>query len=220
MLGRVGPLKRKNGFCRPLRNHSATWPQMEKRQKNQTLVTDFSVLSNPRQKTVRVPSEVPPLFEVVLAGKRRIIVAGTSGQHKVSRLHTRPVRRDDGSRPTLRRKQNNRRKVVLLLSGFSESAGNRHQKRRSVMCAKMLGTKLIATMALTLLIGGTAAMAQTKGAGSSGGGSSTIPEAPIGHRQPRPDQMPSEKNQKNPNDFLEKENANLERKIKSICRGC
>ena len=93
------------------------------------------------------------------------------------------------------------------------------------MGTKMLGTKLIATMALTFLIGGTAAIAQTKGAGSSGtgssgAGSSTIPEAPIGHRQPRPDQMPSEKNQKNPNDFLEKENANLERKIQSICRGC
>jgi hypothetical protein len=88
------------------------------------------------------------------------------------------------------------------------------------MDAKMLGAKLIAAMALTLLISGTAAMAQTKGAGSSGAGSSTIPEAPIGHRQPRPDQMPSEKTPKNPNDFLEKENAELERKIKSICRGC
>jgi len=88
------------------------------------------------------------------------------------------------------------------------------------MWAKMLGTKLIPTIALALLIGGTTAIAQTKGAGSSGAGSSTIPEAPIGHRQPRPDQMPSEKTQKNPNDFLEKENANLERKIKSICRGC
>jgi hypothetical protein len=85
---------------------------------------------------------------------------------------------------------------------------------------KMLWTKLIAAMALTLLIGSTVAIAQTKGAGSSGAASSTIPEAPIGHRQPRPDQMPSEKTPKNPNDFLEKENADLERKIKSICRGC
>ena len=88
------------------------------------------------------------------------------------------------------------------------------------MGAKMLGAKLIATMALTLLISGTAAMAQTKGAGSSGAGSSTIPEAPIGHRQPRPDQMPSEKTPTSPNEFLEKENALLDRKMKSICRGC
>ena len=84
---------------------------------------------------------------------------------------------------------------------------------------KMLGTKLIATIALALLTGGTLAIAQTKGAGSSGAASSTIPEAPVGHRQPRADQVPSEKTQKNPNDFLEKENANLDRKIKSICRG-
>jgi hypothetical protein len=41
------------------------------------------------------------------------------------------------------------------------------KKRRSVMGAlKMLGTKLIATIALTLLIGSTLAIAQTKGAGS------------------------------------------------------
>ena len=85
---------------------------------------------------------------------------------------------------------------------------------------KMLKTKLIATMALTLLIGGTVAIAQTKGAGSSGAASSTIPQAPIGHRQPRVDQVPSEKTLTNPNDALDKENAILDRKIKSICRGC
>lgn len=85
---------------------------------------------------------------------------------------------------------------------------------------KMLKTKLIATVALTLLIGGTVAIAQTKGAGSSGAASSTIPQAPIGHRQPRADQVPSEKTLTNPNDALDKENAILDRKIKSICRGC
>ena len=84
----------------------------------------------------------------------------------------------------------------------------------------MLKAKLIATMALTLLIGGTVAMAQTKGEGSSGAASSTIPQAPIGHRQPRADQVPSEKTQTNPNDALDNENAILDRKIKSICRGC
>ena len=79
---------------------------------------------------------------------------------------------------------------------------------------------MIATMALTLMIGGTVAIAQTKGAGSSGAASSTIPQAPIGHRQPRADQVPSEKTLTNPNDALDKENAILDRKIKSICRGC
>jgi hypothetical protein len=97
----------------------------------------------------------------------------------------------------------------------------------------MRRSKLIATMALTLLIGSTVAIsqtkgaigstvaiAQTKGAGSSGAAISTIPEAPIGHRQPRADRVPSEKTLKNSNDHLEKENAILDRKIKSICRGC
>jgi hypothetical protein len=85
---------------------------------------------------------------------------------------------------------------------------------------KMLRTKLIATMALTLLSGGTSAIAQNQSAGSSGAASSTIPEAPIGHRQPRADQVPPEKNLINPNDLLAKENAILYRKMKSICRGC
>jgi hypothetical protein len=44
-------------------------------------------------------------------------------------------------------------------------------------------------------------------------------EAPIGHRQPRLSGVPSEKTL-DPNDPLSKENAALDRKIKSICRGC
>jgi hypothetical protein len=82
--------------------------------------------------------------------------------------------------------------------------------------------KLITTLALMVLIGGPAAIAQ------SGGGTSTAMknqpqgprEAPIGHRQPRADQVPSEKNLSDPNDALSRENAALDRKIKSICRGC
>jgi mono/diheme cytochrome c family protein len=69
--------------------------------------------------------------------------------------------------------------------------------------------------------------AQNQGTGSSGAASSTIPQAPIGHRQPRADQVPSEKSQTNPNDIqtnpndiLVEENAILDRKMKSICRGC
>jgi hypothetical protein len=97
-----------------------------------------------------------------------------------------------------------------------------HKKRRSSWGrSKMLRSKLIATIVLALLSGATGAVAQNQGAGSSGGAArSTIPQAPIGHRQPRADQVPSEKNQINPNDALDKENAILDRKIKSICRGC
>jgi hypothetical protein len=45
-------------------------------------------------------------------------------------------------------------------------------------------------------------------------------QAPVGHRQPRASDVPSEKNLSDPNDPLSKENAALDRKIKSICRGC
>ncbi len=82
--------------------------------------------------------------------------------------------------------------------------------------------KLITTTALLILISGPAAIAQT----GAGGGSSTAVknppqrEAPIGHRQPRPGDVPSEKNPNDPNDLLSKENALLDRKIKGICRGC
>ena len=80
---------------------------------------------------------------------------------------------------------------------------------------------LIMTTAALALIGGSAAMAQP-GAGSSGGANSsaTSREAPIGHRQPRVGDVPSEKNLNDPNDPLSKENALLDKKIKSICRGC
>jgi hypothetical protein len=82
--------------------------------------------------------------------------------------------------------------------------------------------KLITTTALLVLIGGPEAIAQ------SGGGTSTAVknqpqgsrEAPVGHRQPRADQVPSEKNLSDPNDPINKEDAALDRKIKSICRGC
>jgi hypothetical protein len=81
---------------------------------------------------------------------------------------------------------------------------------------------LITTMALLALIGSPAAMAQTgSNAGSPGATNSAPPrEAPVGHRQPRAADVPPEKNLSDPNDPLSKENALLDKKIKSICRGC
>jgi hypothetical protein len=81
--------------------------------------------------------------------------------------------------------------------------------------------RLITSMALLVLMGGPVAIAQS-------GGSSTVVknqpqptrEAPVGHRQPRADQVPSEKNLSDPNNPVNKEDAALDRKIKSICRGC
>ena len=80
--------------------------------------------------------------------------------------------------------------------------------------------KTILSMALMVLISCPSAFAQ--------GGSSTVQknsdkpaiEAPVGHRQPRAGDVPNEKNLSDPNDPLSKENAALDRKIKSICRGC
>jgi len=79
-------------------------------------------------------------------------------------------------------------------------------------------------MALVVLIGGAGGFAQgsssvSKNSGGGGGGGGVI-QAPIGHRQPRASDVPSEKNLSDPNDPLSKENAALDRKIKSICRGC
>jgi hypothetical protein len=87
---------------------------------------------------------------------------------------------------------------------------------------KTLTPGLIAAMALVALAGGPAAIAQTGGTGSSGAASQTptTREAPVGHRQPRAGEVPSEKNLSNPNEPVNKEDAALDRKIKSICRGC
>jgi hypothetical protein len=89
---------------------------------------------------------------------------------------------------------------------------------------KRITQKLIAMAALLALgaILGSAAIAQT-GTGSQSNSSSLSRvgrEAPVGHRQPRVDQVPSEKNLSDPNDPINREDAALDKKIKSICRGC
>lgn len=89
---------------------------------------------------------------------------------------------------------------------------------------ELITARLIAAMALLFLIGGPAALAQTGGGTGSPGGANNQGamgrEAPIGHRQPRADQVPSEKNLSDPNNPANKEDQALDRKIKSICRGC
>jgi hypothetical protein len=92
----------------------------------------------------------------------------------------------------------------------------RHLFRKSIAAAFMTTWLLVLTV-------GPAAIAQSAGGtGSSGAAnqSQQSREAPVGHRQPRADQVPSEKNLGNPNDPINKEDAALDRKIKSICRGC
>jgi hypothetical protein len=81
--------------------------------------------------------------------------------------------------------------------------------------------KTVIAMALLMVVGAPAAMAQGGNSGSSmSKGSGGIPQAPVGHRQPRAGDVPSEKNLSNPNDPVNKEDALLDKKIKSICRGC
>jgi hypothetical protein len=82
--------------------------------------------------------------------------------------------------------------------------------------------KIVVAVSLLVLLGGVA-VAQTggtKGSTSGGATSGSPPQAPVGHRQPRVSDVPSEKNLSDPNDPLSKENQALDKKIKSICRGC
>ncbi|HEX5231842.1 MAG TPA: hypothetical protein VFW56_06380 [Bradyrhizobium sp.] len=79
--------------------------------------------------------------------------------------------------------------------------------------------RLITTAVFLTL--GSVAMAQSGTGNTKGSSNLTAPrEAPIGHRQPRADQVPSEKNLGDPNNPVNREDAALDRKIKSICRGC
>jgi hypothetical protein len=86
--------------------------------------------------------------------------------------------------------------------------------------------KSITTIALLALVDSSAAIAQTAGSRNPAAPLSTnsvrqlLPEAPVGHRQPRVDQVPSEKNLMDPNDPVNQENAALDSTINGICRGC
>jgi hypothetical protein len=87
--------------------------------------------------------------------------------------------------------------------------------------------RAIGLLALLAILDVGAAVAQTGNKGTSPSQTTTgdmpragVPEAPIGHRQPRASDMPNNNNVSDPNDPLTKENRALDRKIKSICRGC
>jgi hypothetical protein len=71
-------------------------------------------------------------------------------------------------------------------------------------------------------VGAFAQSGRYTGTGSKSGSMDSKPmtDAPVGHRQPRAGDVPDEKNLSNPNDPMNKEDAALDRKIKSICRGC
>jgi hypothetical protein len=80
--------------------------------------------------------------------------------------------------------------------------------------------KMIIAMALLVLLPGTPAAFAQGGSSTMQKGSGGPPPAPIGHRQPRAGDVPNEKNLSDPNNPVNKEDAILDKKIKSICRGC
>jgi hypothetical protein len=77
--------------------------------------------------------------------------------------------------------------------------------------------KLLVTATFLMLTIGPGAIAQT---GSSSSGKQGPWPAPVGHRQPRLDQVPDSKDNSPAAQTEKREDAELDRKIKSICRGC
>ena len=80
--------------------------------------------------------------------------------------------------------------------------------------------KLITTIALLALVGTSVAIAHRAGSSTNPDKQLLLADAPVGHRQPRADQVPSEKNLMDPKDPINQENAALDRMINGICRGC
>jgi hypothetical protein len=90
---------------------------------------------------------------------------------------------------------------------------------------KLTMASLMVATASLILCGGPVAVAQnsmrngnsaTSGVSQPQPNAGGLPEAPVGHRQPRVGDVPSEKGVGN----VDAEDAALDRKIKSICRGC
>lgn len=86
--------------------------------------------------------------------------------------------------------------------------------------------ELITTIALVAVVGSPMAIARPRVLPLSSVPPSmnlerrSLPEAPVGHRQPRADQVPPEKDLMDPDDPVNQENAALDRMINGICRGC
>jgi hypothetical protein len=76
--------------------------------------------------------------------------------------------------------------------------------------------KVVMATTLVMVMAGAAA-AQTGNSTSWSGKQQQPWPAPTGHRQPRLDQVPD---QSGSNDAVKREDAELDRKLKSICRGC
>ncbi|MDN5000566.1 hypothetical protein ACFQZO_06700 [Bradyrhizobium sp. GCM10027634] len=81
----------------------------------------------------------------------------------------------------------------------------------------MITSKLLVVFALVATIG--AASAQSFHPSAAGKETTTKPwTAPVGHRQPHAADVPP--TTMGPQDFLDQEDAMIDRKISGICRGC
>jgi hypothetical protein len=76
--------------------------------------------------------------------------------------------------------------------------------------------KVVIATTLVMVMAGSA-IAQTGRSSTSSSGKQLPWPAPTGHRQPRLDQVPD---QSSSEDAVKREDAQLDRKLKSICRGC
>ena len=100
----------------------------------------------------------------------------------------------------------------------------RYHDREGAQLWKLNMRKLIMTIALLALVDTSVANAQTAGSRnpaahrSTNSGQQLLPEAPVGHRQPRADQVPSENSPMD--DSINRENEALDRMTRGICRGC
>ncbi|OQW54164.1 MAG: hypothetical protein A4S14_01630 [Proteobacteria bacterium SG_bin9] len=80
--------------------------------------------------------------------------------------------------------------------------------------------KTIVIATATVMSFGSLAWAQGSAGTTSGGtaaGSTTVIQAPVGHRQPKRSDVPDVSADQARNDAADRE---LDRKIRSICRGC
>jgi hypothetical protein len=83
--------------------------------------------------------------------------------------------------------------------------------------AAMITSKLLVALALVSTID--AASAQSFHSSAAGKETTTKPwTAPTGHRQPQVSDIPAMT--MGPQDFLDQEDANVDRRISGICRGC
>ncbi|CCD98987.1 hypothetical protein [Bradyrhizobium sp. STM 3809] len=90
------------------------------------------------------------------------------------------------------------------------------------LAMKRLPMKPLAiAMGLLMLVADGTVLAQSSGSGT-GSGARGSAEAPRGHRQPRPSDLPKadQAEDSSMSGNMSKEDRELDRKIKSICRGC